>query len=388
MVKCGIYFFEALWQRAFLGQCQSGQFAKRFTPVAVLLIVHLVRADPIVQTITTAPLMVRRTLVKTFQSCLKTIMVLLACLVGFSTNAPQAHGQFNPVMKECRSWSIEVAGKFYDRPTDDLGLAIVTDTLTNEVLLTSDQASDLNNGVGGEIKFNFVNRRSGARWEFRTFLANFDQDQLIEGANLSSVLFPTLTPEVIFTNYNSEIYSFELNRKKSLGNGVTCYVGPRFLALNEEFATGFNQTVPTPGGPFTIIGVRDTDTKNSFYGMQAGLDLTYPIARNISIQGFGRFGGYGNSATFTTATSTNLSSTVTTTEFTDTTAAFIGEIGGKIYVEIVPNAVSSFVGYEATWIDGVALAPAQFIAATGTSTIDTGMTSFFHALTFGLTFQY
>ena len=62
----------------------------------------------------------------------------------------------------------------------------------------------------------------------------------------------------------------------------------------------------------------------------------------------------------------------------------------KLAVESVwtflPNCISGYVGYEATWIDGIALAPANVTLVGGA--IDTNNTSFFEAVTFGMQILY
>ena len=66
--------------------------------------------------------------------------------------------------------------------------------------------------------------------------------------------------------------------------------------------------------------------------------------------------------------------------------SFVGEVGGKVYFDAIPGSLSFFLGYEATWIDNVALAPVQAQTLTPTEII-TGVTPFFHAVTFGAQYR-
>ena len=53
--------------------------------------------------------------------------------------------------------------------------------------------------------------------------------------------------------------------------------------------------------------------------------------------------------------------------------------------EIIPNGLSTYLGYEATVIDGIALAAPNVI---DTSPIDTNNTVFFDAITFGVNLSF
>lgn len=324
---------------------------------------------------------------KTCHSTLKTIAAVLVCAIWFSTKAPTADAQWAPVMNECPKWGVEFMGKIYDRPTDDLGLGLVFDTVTNETLLTSDQAVDLNGAGGAEVRFNFRGHHFGHNWQLRTFLVSWDEQQDVTGDNLFTPLFPDLDPNSVFVDYDSEIFSIELMKRRVVRPGFTASFGPRFVSLREEFTTGFTQQLTFPL-PFVIEGQQTIQARNQMYGLQGGLDLNFPIFQRFSLNGFARLGGYANPTRVSTTTSDNFSGITTTTEQTLSTGTFIGEIGGRLVGHVIPGRVNWFVGYEATWIDGVALGSAQFLVANGTGAIDTENTPFFHALMFGFGYNY
>ena len=302
--------------------------------------------------------------------------------------AQPASAQWPSPTYGCSDVSIEIGGKAYDRPTDDLGLALVRDSITNEVLLNSNQASDANNGTGVEARINFKGRHYGQRWELRTYLADFDNFQTVEGDNLTTPLFPTIDPDRIDTGYESRLFSIELNRKRDFRPGVTLLAGGRFVSLREEFETGFEQLVATPTGSFNLIGSRNIETKNPMIGLQIGAELNKPMTQRTYIHGFIKAGGFLNPTRFTSVTQDNFFGVTDDTTVDKSTGAMLAEVGGKVYHEVVPNCISCFVGYEATWLDGVAVAPAQFLTVGGPLTVQTNNTPFFHAVTFGFKFDY
>ena len=126
-------------------------------------------------------------------------------------------------------------------------------------------------------------------------------------------------------------------------------------------------------------------------GLQAGLDLRFPISQQIYTTGFLRTGGYYNptevNSSLESFSAGVLFDSEPTTRQTKSTGSFLAEVGGRIYVDLYEDTISSYVGYEATWIDGIALAPPAFFG-DGTSGVDTANTLFFHAVTFGIRMNF
>lgn len=277
----------------------------------------------------------------------------------------------------------EVSAKFLDRPGADLGLTLVSDELTNQTLFSSDEITDVGSAAGAEVRFG--NRtRNGRQWEIRTSVVNWDNQFLIEGANLVSPLFPGFSPDSINTDYESKLFSIELSFRRAVYPGITLFAGPRFVSLREDLDFSTSAVFPPPGA-FELDTNNTIETRNSFFGFQVGSDLNMPVTRQMFLNGFIRVGGYSNPINFRSSAATSFTPSADT-EFSETTESFIGEVGGRVVTDIVPGVVSSYIGYEATWIDGVALAPAQL------STVDTGQiitdnTPFFHGITFGIGFR-
>ena len=158
--------------------------------------------------------------------------------------------------------------------------------------------------------------------------------------------------------------------------------GPRIVSTKDLVEVSGSQVIA--GTTFTET--QTTEATNILLGLQGGLELNYPIADGIRINGFGRFGGYTNPTEVTFGTTDALGAT-TENSITKQTGSFLAEIGGRLYVDIFPSVLSVYVGYEATWIDGLALAPAQFFDG-GANGVETANTPFFNAATLGLRWTY
>ena len=301
----------------------------------------------------------------------------------------------NPAYSQIGSWPVnfaddsefysEISTKFLDRPGTSSGLPLVADDTTNQTLFSSDQISDLGGAAGAEVRFG-KRGRYGRNWQIRTSLVNWNDEAEIVGANLSSPLAPGFSPDQINTNYESRLFSLELSFRRSVRPGLTLFAGPRYVSLKEDLVFQSDTFFPPPGGPFDLDTLNTLETRNNMYGIQVGGELALPIARQLFFNGVIRAGGYGNPTRFRSSSSTTLLPDPVETEFSNTTGSFIGEVGARFVADLIPGCVSSHIGYEATWIDGVALAPSQF-STNETGQIVDGVTPFFHGITFGLGFR-
>ena len=322
-----------------------------------------------------------------------------ATIVALLTNAflvAETHGQFQPNgiqpngnFNDLR-YSIEFGAKAYDRPGDDTGIPLITDAITNSVLFDSNEATDLGAAGGAEVKFNFTNRH-GTEWEFRTIIARWDQDFLIEGANLESPFFPTgpAAPTAVNYEYESDYFSFELMRRRAVAPGVTLMFGPRIVSTRDMVSQSGSLTADPGDGtpPVTVTETQTFEATNILLGLQGGIELNMPIGQSMYINSFARLGGFTNPTEVNIGTVNDFTGVATSGRLSKQTGTALLEVGGRLYVDIFPNALSAYVGYEATWIDGIALAPAQIIT-TGIQEVQTGNTPFFNAATLGLRFTY
>jgi hypothetical protein len=317
------------------------------------------------------------------------VFAILALLVSPAAGQWHQTTDHNP-------WSVEIGGKFLDRPGTDLNIPIITNSVTRTTLFNSDQATDLGNTAGAEVKFNFRSK-TGQEWEVRSILANWEEriDPIL-GPNLASPFFepdPAIRIDQFDYQYDSEMYGLELMKRQSFNRaGAVWMYGPRFLSSRNTVTQNTLFSV-SPGLGLPLVQVEQenvTSAKNTLIGLQAGLELNQPISNGLYISGFIKAGGYYNPTKVQTRTEDNFTGIVVTGEQTKSTGSFLGETGGRIYMDLVPNVCSTYIGYEANWIDGFAAAPEQALndfTGAGT-TIQTTNTIFFHGLTVGLKYTY
>lgn len=292
-------------------------------------------------------------------------------------------------------WEVEVGARLLDRPTTDIQFSLVTVNPTNVTVFDAGDAADLDVSAGAEIRFS-KNTSSDSGWEIRGTVNRWDNFESRTG-DLSSPLF---TPAILpigtdLTNfdygYESNLFSLELNYKRTVRPGVTFMIGPRYVDLTEriEVDTQFNNPM-IPGFLLDIDTVTEAD--NRMPGLGFGVDLRRPISRDLFFVGTVRGAILANFTSTTTTAETTLAGLppALATVFTDrqTDLAGIGEVSGRFHYDIAPGTVSVYTGYEAQWLDGVALAPAQLFAAGTNPVLTTSNTSFAHGLVFGMMVRF
>lgn len=353
----------------------------------IILIVAVIRTDPILQTKSSA--LDQRLEDKGVRLLISVCTVALLLLIT-TPNATAQQG-WSPqgwlqTGNRSNDWWVEVGAAAFDRPSEDLGLGLLTNSVTNEVLFSGQDLTDLETSFGVNVAFG---GRSGygTPWAFESTVVNWDEQHTFTGANLSSPFLPGITPFQVDVGYDSDLYSLELVTKRTTHPGVTWSFGPRYYRL-EERVTLASQTLATGiFGPFTLLNNSNLETTNSLIGLQAGIEFDRAINQVIHFTAYGKFGGYTNRTEFDQITTNNLvGTTPVVSSLGKSTGSFIGEVGGKLYMDIVPGAIQSFVGYEASWVDGIALAPAQAINfGDPNPMLETANTLFYHQINFGFT---
>lgn len=315
---------------------------------------------------------------------LPVLFILLGCL-------PAVNGQWHQTTEQKR-WSVEAGTKFLIRPGSDLDIPIITNSQTLTTLFDVKDATSLGIAPAAEVKFNFMGR-TGQEWEFRTILANWEETRgPVLGPNLSSPFFP---PDTNITRidyqFDADFYSFELMARRSAGlPGLVWMFGPRFVSSSNTVTNQASLFVdPGQGAPqVSVLNTSVTAAKNTLIGLQAGLEMNQPLGPNVYISGFARAGGYYNGTKVDSSSTDSFTNNVVTDRLTQSSQSFLGETGGRLYMDVVPNCFSVYLGYEANWIDGFAFAPAQLLQFEGDPTISTGNTIFFHGVTFGMKYSY
>lgn len=308
---------------------------------------------------------------------------LTLCITG------DAHGQWPEYTQIAQKNYIEIGGRAYNRPGSDLDFPVLTDGSTGETLFDVNSATSASSAAGVELQYHFQNR-SGQKMEFRTFLGNWDTNNFFEGGNIESPLFPGQVFDTVDYTYESEIFSFELMASRPLRQGLTIFGGPRFVSLRDKISTVGAQAFEPTTIPFPRTSRQDFEAINNLIGLQAGLRYDQSLGQYFRSSGFIRTGGYMNP----TKVRTSLESSIVDgfpdvtldTENTKSTGSFLAEVGGRMYVDLAPGC-ALYGGYEATWIDGVALAPTSFLSPTSNE-VETANTLFMHAITFGVHFAW
>jgi hypothetical protein len=180
----------------------------------------------------------------------------------------------------------------------------------------------------------------------------------------------------------SSLYSAEVNGRLDLSSRVTVLAGPRWLQLNDKLVgwlTPADRTAPDwkqhcslyslldlptdcpsayyPGGtagsypPFW-----QANTKNNLYGAQIGVDAKLLELGRFSLDGLIKAGVFDNDAEQTTVVS--MAKQLYTAQATTNAAAFAGEADLQVKYQLA-RGLTLTAGYEALWLDGVALAPGQ-----------------------------
>lgn len=286
-------------------------------------------------------------------------------------------------------WWMEANGKILDRPGGQLGLPLITNEITNDVLLTSDQITDLGTAPGAEIKLGSYSAFAGIHWDASVQFARWDEshnDYTFVGPDLESPFFQGLDPDLVNIEYRAEFVSVDTNWRKAVLPGLTFLTGPRYFQLKESMLNRTETTIDTITGPFLLNTASRTSTKNSAIGWQIGLEYNQPMSRDVYVQGFIKTAGLLNQANVDQREASTIADLTIDSRSKDT-GMFIGTVGGRLYCALRPRGLHSYAGYEATWVDGVAVVPAQLFNQS-TESVPTANTIFWHGLTFGLRFSH
>ena len=290
---------------------------------------------------------------------------------------------------------IEVGFRAYTRPGTDLDFPIFQDANTNEVLFDAGDATSAQSAPGVELSY-FFQSPLKRQLEFRTILGNFDNSTLIDGRDITTPFLPGTLIDSVEYNYDSRIFSFELNAHRPLRQGISVFGGPRFVSLDDQVTVISTVDANFPAQPDDFVDTRIAEAINHLIGLQAGLRFDVQASSRIRGAGFIRAGGYFNPTTVRTSLNAQFVTVpfgqtlppqqTLDTELTKSTGTLLVETGGKVFFDVTPN-FSCFAGYEATWIDGVALGPTSFFTPDSTD-VETANTLFLNAITAGMQFRW
>lgn len=206
----------------------------------------------------------------------------------------------------------------------------------------------------------------------------------------------------------TNLYNAEANARLDLSSRVTILAGLRWLQLNDNLQgtlTPADLTAPTwkqdcPGCDIfhiTLGGTAgnyppfwNTSTTNNLYGVQIGVNGKILELGRFSLDGLLKIGLFDNHAGQSTAVS--LQKIAYPSQATTNHAAFASEAGLQLKYQLI-KGLTLKAGYEALWLDGVALAPGQIretytglnVRALG---VNCGASVLFHGATFGLEYSF
>jgi hypothetical protein len=218
--------------------------------------------------------------------------------------------------------------------------------------------------------------------------------------------------------YSSKLYNVEFNLRYNLSNRITLLGGfgwfrlsenlqglispiDRFIPLwmyNPQNTLYTARQVEKSGGgtpfpaPFTPC-FWNTSVVNNLYGLQVGADAILFEHGRSSLDGLVKLGGYLNNAE--ESTGVRMTKIVFPSSASTVHPACAIEAGLQ-YKYRFTDKISIKLGYEALWLDGVALAPGQIQDTLSTYTpptvtalgVNAGSSVFFHGADVGLEYSF
>ncbi|MFO0965758.1 MAG: BBP7 family outer membrane beta-barrel protein [Gemmataceae bacterium] len=163
-----------------------------------------------------------------------------------------------------------------------------------------------------------------------------------------------LGPSFLF-DYNSELRSGEINFWRRASDCTRVGLGFRWLQLNERLAIS---------GAFPAVGAATTrnqinfNTRNNLWGLQFGLDRAFVHTCRFEVNGIGKAGIYWNDAHSDADLQQPIGTLIGNANDSVGRIAFVGELGVIASYRLTCN-LSIYGGYEALWLEGVALASDQ-----------------------------
>ncbi|HEY2414175.1 MAG TPA: BBP7 family outer membrane beta-barrel protein [Pirellulaceae bacterium] len=268
----------------------------------------------------------------------------------------------------CPLWTVRAGAIFLRRDSQD------NVVLTNGATPITVGGLSFNNYQAGPMVTLFRHGvlKSPYDFEFTYFgIPSFSNTAASAGAT-TFFTTPTINfaPRTVTATYSSNFHSTELNLRRSWSDRLTVLGGFRWIEMRDDLAAN-------------LSGASDTiNVNNHLYGYQMGADVVIFRRGAFTIDGFGKGGIYANVADQTT-TIAGVGGAVPSSGAGSTRTAFVGELSlNGMYT--INDRWSIRSGYQALWLDGVALAPDQIASSnvvTGVSTLDMHGHPIYHGMT-------
>lgn len=180
--------------------------------------------------------------------------------------------------------------------------------------------------------------------------------------------------------YLSELSNFELNARRRVNSWLTLLAGFRYLELDERL----DMNVASILGSGSVT----TQSFNSMFGCQIGAEAkVWDNGGPFQMTVFTKAGGYDNDI----GTRASNSLTTTSSEASTNHVSFLGEVGVQAFCQIDTHW-SAQIGYQASWLAGVATASSQVphLDPTGVvaGTVATGDCILYHGLNGSMQYRW
>ena len=243
--------------------------------------------------------------------------------------------------------------------------------------------------VGLIYNFNQCHAIEGNYFQVRPFAGQaVSRPGFVVEDNLAGNTFPFDTDTVfdsatIFTR--ASIQSAEINwRKRECWCPITWLAGFRWVEWDQQLHLDSSSSGETP-----VTSLFRTDTTNTLYGGQLGMDLGLWTGSTFNVNGIGKAGAFLNHAAQASKYQDSLGSFEAVRAEADG-IAFFGELGVNGSLQITPW-LAWRLGYSLFWLSGVAV-PANQLAVTNlnlsnppsTAQISTDGSVLLHGVTTGL----
>ena len=202
---------------------------------------------------------------------------------------------------------------------------------------------------------------------------------------------PKLATQAMVWDYATRLYNAEFNVRWNRSSRVTMLAGFRWMDLRENLVGTLDPPTLPDEANWTFW---NATTTNNLYGFQIGADAKLFERGRFSIGGLVKTGIFDNSAEQTTEVSV-IAKRQRWASASTNHAAFVGETGLLCKYQVSERLLLR-AGYEAIWLQGVALAPGQIQETrTDLKTVsaqalgvncDSGV--FYHGATVGLEYAF
>lgn len=218
---------------------------------------------------------------------------------------------------------------------------------------------------------------AGSNWdaEFTYFDVNGMQTQQASAGATTLFTNPAVNfgARTVSSTYRESLYSTELNLRRRFGDRWTFINGFRWIQLRSDLATD-------------LVGASHRiNVNNHLYGYQLGGNMKILSWNNFDLDTWLKAGIYGNAADQETNT-VGIGGAAPAFGASGGRAAFVGEIG-LVGTYRWNDWLSFRAGYQAIWLDGLAIAPDQILVsnvATGAAVLDTSKTLLYHGGIMGM----